>query len=189
MTGINLKPNDLQKAKLRVSDFWQLNDSGAFAGYRKTELIDGEIYYLNAQYRRHLIAKMDLLFALRDCLKSIESGFTVVSEGSVEIPDFSAPEPDIILTSEPYGEGAIPVSTVGLIVEISDTTLKFDLEKKASIYATAMVPEYWVVDVDGKRLVQLSAPKNGAYTATQEAQLGQTITSVTVDGLKVDLTK
>lgn len=37
-------------------------------------------------------------------------------------------------------------------MEISDTSLSFDLSVKAMLYARAGIPEYWVLDVNGRQL-------------------------------------
>ena len=39
--------------KLRVDDYLLLDSEGAFEEYRKTELIGGKVYYMNAQHRPH----------------------------------------------------------------------------------------------------------------------------------------
>ncbi len=41
------------------------------------------------------------------------------------------------------------------MVQISDTTLGFDLTTKAELYARAGIIEYWVVDVAARRLMVL----------------------------------
>jgi hypothetical protein len=40
-----------QRYKLTTTDYALLTEAGAFAGYAKTELIDGEVVALNAQHR------------------------------------------------------------------------------------------------------------------------------------------
>ncbi|MBY0519703.1 MAG: hypothetical protein K2P79_04680 [Sphingomonas sp.] len=47
-----------RKLGLRVEDFLLLNASGAFDGDGKTELIDGDIYVMNAQFGEHARAKI-----------------------------------------------------------------------------------------------------------------------------------
>jgi hypothetical protein len=56
------------KVGLRVEDFLLLNDSGAFDAYGKTELIDGDIYVMNAQHSPHARAKSRLHVALANRL-------------------------------------------------------------------------------------------------------------------------
>ena len=72
--------------RLRVDDFLLLDDSGAFRDYRKTELIDGEIYFKNAQHRPHMMAKGELAFRLRLALEAMNSHLAVGIEGSYDYP-------------------------------------------------------------------------------------------------------
>ncbi len=58
-------------------------------------------------------------------------------------------------------------SDVRLVVEISDSTLGFDLKVKAPLYARAGIPEYWVVDIAGKRVIVHRDPSGGAYTSVE----------------------
>jgi Uma2 family endonuclease len=67
----------------------------------------------------------------------------------------SDPEPDIVvlrtsiveLNRRPRPEDIL------LLVEISDSTLAFDLSVKAKLYARAGNGEYWVADLNGRRIV------------------------------------
>ena len=50
-----------------------------------------------------------------------------------------------------------------MVVEISDTSLAFDLSAKAMLYGRAGIAEYWVVDVPGRQLHRHTAPSPGGY--------------------------
>ena len=50
-----------------------------------------------------------------------------------------------------------------LVIEISDTSLAFDLGRKATLYAKAGVREYWVLDIGRRRLVVHRRPSGGDY--------------------------
>ena len=52
-----------------------------------------------------------------------------------------------------------------LVVEVSDTTLSFDLTTKASIYARAGIVEYWVLDIAGRRMIVHREPQGGRYVS------------------------
>jgi Uma2 family endonuclease len=179
--------NIVRPLPLTVDDFFLLDEHGAFEGYGKTELIDGEIYFMNAQHRPHLMAKMDLHHLLHTALAGIQSKYRSVTEGTVKADIHNAPEPDIILTSEPYGEGPIPILSVGLIVEISDTTQKYDLGKKCRSFAKVGVPEYWVFDIADGVLHQMWSPEGEAYTQSCQIPAGEMITAATIDGLTIRL--
>ena len=163
---------------LRVEDFLLLNDSGAFDGYGKTELIDGEVVYMNAQHRPHLRVKTGLYDALRDALRATRSSYKVFTEGTVAIPPHNAPEPDLVVTNEPDGDGPIPLLSVALLVEVAHSTLDQDLRIKPRIYARAGVPEYWVADVDGRVLHQFWSPEGDAYAERRQYAFGERIALV-----------
>ena len=57
--------------KLRVEDYLLLDASGAFESYQKTELIEGEVYFVNAQHRPHALAKAELYDASR-CVADVD---------------------------------------------------------------------------------------------------------------------
>ena len=78
----------------------------------------------------------------------------------------SQPVPDLIVLSRSYTgfQTTIPCPTdLSLVVEIADTTLEFNLGSKAAIYARAGVVDYWVLDVQGRRMIVHRDPRNGRY--------------------------
>ncbi|MBV9840388.1 MAG: Uma2 family endonuclease [Sphingomonadaceae bacterium] len=175
--------------KLRVEDYLALDEIGAFADYAKTELIEGEIVFVNAQHRPHARLKMKLYDALRDALLQLGPDMVALVEASVAMPDHSVPEPDIVLTREPDGEGLIPLSSVTLIVEVSDTSLRMDLGRKAKLYARKGVPEYWVADVNARVIHQLWSPQGGVYAEGQELTFGQMLPARTIEALRIETDK
>ncbi len=174
------------KYRLRVEDYLTLDASGAFEGAR-TELIEGEVIVMSPQYRPHGMVKMALYDQLRDALRTIGSPLTPVVEFSLAIDAHSLPELDIMLTSEPMGEGAVPLASVALVIEVAGPTLKGDLGTKARLYATAGIPEYWVADVEAKIIRQMWAPEGDAYAQACELAFGGRIEAVTVAGLGIDI--
>ena len=58
--------------RLTVEDFFRLDEAGAFEGYGKTELIRGEVFYMNAQHRPHARMKGQMHLALVDALKRLD---------------------------------------------------------------------------------------------------------------------
>lgn len=172
--------------KLRVEDYLMLDDAGAFDGYGKTELIDGEVVYRNAQHRPHARIKSRLFRLLAEALDRTASGLEPIVEGSIAVPPHNVPEPDIVVTSEPDGNGLIPLASVRLIVEVADSTLQSDLTKKAAIYARHGVPEYWVVDVQGGIVHRLWSPGEDGFADTDRYLFGEPLAAATIAGLSVE---
>ncbi len=182
----HLEPlNSIRPLPLRVEDFLLLSDSGAFVDYGKTELIEGAVVFMNAQHRPHSRLKLQVWRKLDEALKSLAPELEALTEVTISMPPHNAPEPDVVVTSEPDGEGPVPIDTVRLIVEISDTTLNQDLNVKAPLYARHGIAEYWVVDRDGQRIVQHWSPDENGYSQVRFVNLGEMITSGTIAGLTI----
>ncbi|WP_010185492.1 Uma2 family endonuclease [Sphingomonas sp. PAMC 26605] len=173
------------KVGLRVEDFLLLNASGAFDDYGKTELIDGDIYVMNAQFSEHAGAKSRLAFALTVRLREIGSDLELMTEVAIRLNDDSMPEPDIVLHRW-RGEGPVPVESVALVIEVSDTTLANDLGRKSDLYAAAGIPEYWVIDLNESRALMHENPDSDGYHGQLDILLTDRLVSATIADLEVD---
>ena len=93
----------------------------------------------------------------------------VVSQTSIDVrPEdnpTNEPMPDLIVLVRPAGQfDRYPKpDEIRLIVEVSDTTLHYDLTTKASLYARAGIAEYWVVGVRERCVTVHRRPKEGVY--------------------------
>lgn len=174
-----------RRVKLRVEDYLALDGAGAFDDYGPTELIEGEVVVRNAQHRPHARIKSRVHVAIAAALADIESPLEALIEGSVAMPPHNVPEPDIAVTAEPEGEGLIPLSSLALVVEVADTTLRTDMGRKAKIYAREGVPEYWVVDVRSRVIHVMWSPRGTTYTETRETAVGERVVSATIEGLSI----
>lgn len=175
--------------RFTVDQFLALCEQGLFDDYAKSELIDGEIVVMNAQHARHSRAKSRLLQRLANALDAMDSPLEAWSEVSVRLSDGSLPEPDIVLTSY-RGAGVVPVETVALLIEVSDSTLESDLGRKADLYAETGVPEYWVVDLNENRVLLHANPRGdgSGYDGQLDVPFGEPLQAATVEGLEVETT-
>lgn len=173
------------KVGLRVDDFLLLNASGAFDDFGKTELIDGDIYVMNARFSEHPGAKSRLATALTVRLREIESDLVLMTEDAIRLNNDSMPEPDDVVHRW-RGKGPVPVESVALIVEVSDTTLATDLGRKSDLYAAAGIPEDWVIDLnEGRALMQEVRDADG-YHGQLDILLTERLISATITDLEVE---
>jgi Uma2 family endonuclease len=73
-----------------------------------------------------------------------------------------------------------------LVAEIADTTLAIDLDEKKQLYASLAIPEYWVIDIRGKRVIAFLLQPNGKY---QEIETSQALTGLPIILLEETLTQ
>lgn len=173
------------KHRLTVDEFLLLDREGAF-GDRRTELLDGDIYHMSPKHRPHARMLGEMCYVLRQAIEAADLKLGILMDISVRLSDHDVPEPDLVITDAPDGEGILPGEAARLVVEIADSTRATDLGVKASLYAAGEVPEYWVLDLQAGRLHQFWAPVAGSYTLRQEAAPGTRVEAWTLPGLAVD---
>src|SRR5262249_7851782 len=137
----------------------------------KLELIEGELISKMGKNRPHsdsaifLNAWLVQVFGLR--YVNFESPIESDPKDNV----INRPQPDIFVLNRQFKRfrSAIPrPQDLVLVVEISDTSLDFDLGVKAVLYARAGIADYWVLDLQGRRLIVHREPRDGRYHSIVE---------------------
>ena len=77
------------------------------------------------------------------------------------------PMPDFVVLNRSFKEikSHTKPQDVSLLIEVSDSTLQFDSTTKARLYARAGIVEYWIIDVNGRKVIVHRAPVNGVYSS------------------------
>jgi Uma2 family endonuclease len=165
---------------LRRTEYEQLAESGAFEDER-VELLRGVIVRMTPPRPPHdaTIERLTELFVLR-----LSSRARVRIQGSFAAGDDSQPQPDIAVVERRDHDDAHPDAAF-LIVEVADASLRKDRGAKAEIYAAAGVPEYWVVDVNGKLIEVSTAPADGVYGSVSVYRTGERIRLSAFDDVEV----
>jgi Uma2 family endonuclease len=125
-------------------EYDRLVDLGVFEGER-LELLAGVLAVREPQGSRHSAAIRAVLDALRAALGD---GWQIDSQLPIALDDDSEPEPDVSVVPrdpERYRHGHPPRPV--LLVEVAESSYRIDHTYKASLYARASVPEYWLIDV------------------------------------------
>lgn len=151
----------------------------------KLELIEGDLISKMSKNRPHVTVMMSVM----EWLAAVFGLRHLTPEAPIDVsPEdnpTSEPQPDLVVIANPYPAYASAnpgPSDVRLLVEISDTTLAFDLGIKARLYARAGIAEYWVVDVVGRRIVVHRDPRDGFYQAVTSHHVGQSIEPLSAPG-------
>lgn len=175
--------------RLTVEEYLLLDSEGAFDD-RRTELFDGEVYYMSPKHRPHARVLGDVYFSVRQALQACGSDLTALIDISVRLSNHDVPDPDIAITDAPGGTGILPLEALKLVIEVSDTTLAKDLGFKEELYARAGVPEYWVIDINESRVLCHANPRSkaegGGYEGQLDVPFGEVLYSATIDGLTVE---
>lgn len=145
-----------QAYRWTVKEFHDANSRRVFGEGRRVMLIRGELLEqgpmnpLHAQGIRRITKVFNRIFL---------EGFFVQAQLPLVLGQDSDPFPDFaVIADDMERYGTIHPSTAVLVVEVADTSLHFDTTTKAQLYATANISEYWVVDLDNRRLIAYRNP-------------------------------
>lgn len=144
-------------------EYHRMGEAGVLRPDERVELIRGEIVEMSPIGRRH-VAFVDNLTQL---LVTRLAGRAIVSvQNPVAISDDTEPRPDLKVLRRrdvPYKEREAWGEDVLLLIEVAETSLRYDRTTKLDIYAGAGIPEYWVVDARTESVGVHRDPRDGRY--------------------------
>ena len=151
------------RRKFTREEYHRMADVGILKPTDRVELIRGEIVEMSPAGRRHR-AFVDNLNGL---LTPRLAGRAIVSvQNSVVLSDDTKPEPDIQLLrrrSVPYKEREAFSEDALLLIEVAETSLRYDRSTKLRLYAEAGIPEYWIVDCQAEAVEIHRSPHAEGY--------------------------
>ncbi len=165
----------LAKRLLTVSEYHKMAEVGILDEDDRVELINGEIIEMSPIGSLHA-SRVNRIIAT---FKRLPDELAILSvQNPISIGPYSEPEPDIVLVKfrSDFYEGRLPNSEdILLVIEVSDTSLGYDREVKKPLFATAGIPEFWIVNIGESQVEVYKKPANGDYASRQDFKRGDTI--------------
>jgi len=152
----------LDHRRFTVEEYHRMAETGILQPDERVELIRGVVRRMSPKSRAHVVAATRLYQRL---VRALAGRAAVFKEDPLKLIQLdSEPEPDIVAISSPhidaYGtEGSKPL----LVVDVAESSLRYDLNAKAALYAEAGVPEYWVLNLINRELVVFRSAHEGGY--------------------------
>jgi Uma2 family endonuclease len=142
-------PSGVRGRRWTKREYYRLGELGFFDGQR-VELIEGRLMVHSPQNSLHATTVHQVTDLLR---AAFVTGHLVRSQFPLDLGQTTEPEPDVavVVGSLQQYRDAHPTTAL-LIVEVSDTTASYDRRRKGSLYARAGVPDYWIVNLQRRRL-------------------------------------
>jgi Uma2 family endonuclease len=165
---------------LKRVEFERLVEAGAFEDER-VELLEGAIVEMSPHGPPHASAISRLSKLL---FRSVGDRAEVRVQLSFAASDLSEPEPDFAIVPSGSYRHAHPEVAL-LLVEVSTSSLRKDRKLKASIYARANVPEYWIVNVADECVERYTAPRSGEYSQVSIVRPGEALRMESLDGVEI----
>jgi Uma2 family endonuclease len=148
-------PPGPQPHRWSAVEFNHMGELGWFEGHRAF-LLDGIVLENGPMDTPHAVALGLVEHAIRT---AFGPGWWLRGQSPLHVDEYNDPFPDCaVVPGSPRDYLAKQPTTAALVVEISDSSLNIDITEKAECYASAGVPDYWVLDLNGRRLLVFRDP-------------------------------
>ncbi|MEZ2233819.1 Uma2 family endonuclease [Microcoleus sp.] len=145
--------------RFSIAEYHRLGELGFFAPDERVELIRGELIKMAAKGRLHsfcnslLVEELIILLTRRARVR--------VQDPIILSTTDSEPEPDVVIArnrSDNYLDSHPEPADILLVIEVSDSSLKYDQITKLSLYAEAGISNYWIFNLVDNQLEMYSEP-------------------------------
>ncbi len=166
--GLVEPPELLRRHRLTVDDYYRMGEAGVLAPDARVELIDGEVLDMAPIGTRHASVVMRLT---RRFGSAAGESATLSVQRLLRLDQHSEPQPDVMLLRprpDFYATAHPTANDVLLLVEVSQSSVRYDREIELPLYAERGVAEVWIVDLDRNVLRIYRKPVAGQYTDNVE---------------------
>lgn len=178
----------LPRRAFSVSDVERMVEAGIIGRHERFELIGGEIVPMSPKGVRHERWKMRLnrhFARVLDTHPDMAATVEFVPETTFRLSDDTFLVPDFVFFGKTDGLEGLDGATALLALEVSDTSLVYDLGRKSSVYAAFGVAELWVLDVATRVITVFRHPTPLGYRQRVEVPSHETVEAARVPGLTV----
>lgn len=167
--------------RFTVAQYQRMVAEGIFPADARVELLNGKVVNKVSRNPPH---DTSLSLAQHELEDALSAEWYLRIQMAVVLGKASQPEPDIAVVLAPikrYSKQHPVLKDIGMLVEVTDSSLLQDRRDKAPIYASGRVPWFWIVNVADKIVEVYSDPKGGAspeYRKRVDYQIGEKVPAV-----------
>lgn len=174
----------LPRRRWTVAEIEALVEAGIIDEHERFELIGGEAVPMRAKGIHHEVVKAALNYHF---VRTMPDDVRFAVETTFRLSEDSFVEPDFIFFRKSDGLAALNPRTALLAVELADSSLGWDLGRKARIYAQFGIPELWVIEARSRLCHVHRQPGLEGYGEIVQLPESETLRSSAISGLSVTL--
>jgi Uma2 family endonuclease len=175
----------LAHRRFTVDEYHRMAEVGILGPDDRVELLDGEIVEVSPIGPRHAATVTRLTHTL---IRLVGDRALVRSQNPMVSDRYSEPEPDLSLVvprADYYAESHPLSRDTLLVVEVADTSLRYDRLRKIPNYARAGIPEVWLVDLATKQIERYRDPQGDAYADRHVLGRADSLTVLRLPGFEI----
>jgi len=169
-----------KRHRFTTTDYYRMGEAGVFGHDARVELIDGEIIDMSPIGPRHSdgVDRFNELFVTR-----FAGVARVRIQNPIHLSEHNDPQPDVVLARRRaggYGARHPEPGDVLLVVEVADSSIEFDRQVKAGMYARAGIPELWIWDLGRELILVHCDPTPDGYATIRVARRCESLSPLAV---------
>jgi len=172
----------LPRRAFTVKDVLAMVDAGILGRDERFELIGGEIVPMSPRGIRHERLKVWLCTWL---IENRDRSVTVAQETSLILSQDTLVEPDFVLFPSRQPLEELSAADCLLVIEVSDSSIGYDLGKKIEIYASHSVAEVWVINARTLQTTVHRDPADGGYKIVRVADREEALEAALLPGMRL----
>src|ERR1043166_2373408 len=162
----------LARHRFTTADYYRMAETGVLRPEQRVELLDGEIIDMSPIGPAHasVVKRLNHHFG-----QMAKGRWLLAVQDPAHIDEHSEPQPDLMLVRvvPDFNASKHPEpSDVYLLIEVADTSLSYDRERKLPIYGRSGIPEVWTVNLDEPSVEVYREPHLTGYGSTTILQAG-----------------
>ncbi len=181
-------PSWAARRLFNVTDYHRMGAAGLFGETDRYELIEGEIIEMATIGTPHMGAVMALHRLL---FIAAADRFAISVQNPLRLGTISEPEPDIVLLhprADRYQRDPHPTpKDAGLVVEVAESSLDYDRQVKAPLYARYGVTEYWIVDLTTAAIEVYREPLGQGYRSVICYGVGNPVSPLCLPDARIEV--
>ncbi len=149
----------LPRRRFAVAEVEAMVAAGVMEEDERLELIGGELVPMSPKGNRHEVVKVALL---RRWYRIAPDDLDLAPETTFRLSEDTYLEPDVVIYPRATGLAGLTSANALLVMEIADSSLRYDMGRKAALYASFGIRELWVVDAVALTARTFRGPSAGA---------------------------
>jgi Uma2 family endonuclease len=163
---------EVRRRRFTREEYHRMAEAGILHEDDRVELIEGEIVHMTPIGRRHAACVAELNRLL---VPAVGQRALLWPQNPITLPNETEPQPDIVLLrprADRYLQDDAHPEDVLLLVEVADTSHRYDRLVKLPLYGRAEVPEVWIVDLPGAAIEVYRHPTPTGYSHVERVGRG-----------------
>jgi Uma2 family endonuclease len=166
---------ELTRRRFTVAAYLRMVEAELFVEGERVELIHGDLIEMSPIYITHISTLNRPVWMLSNAL-----GKQVILsvQNPVQLSEDSLPQPDVAVfrfQEEFYSEQHAKPEDILLIIEVADSSLRYDQRVKSKLYGTAGIADYWIVNLPERQIEVYREPRPNGYRTVTTCVPGETL--------------